>query len=304
MEIWSPDSSVVLELVPPTLKKGEEGIRRRLKRLEGRLEAYPFDAINIPEIREEASRSGGGSRTSGFEPRHEARALGRLIQERYDIPVVINHVVVHAPEAEFRIWLRQTRDEYGLENLILVGAPTDEEFPGPSVPVANAIAREELGKRGQIGNISIPGRETPAQEVERMEAKADSGADFFSTQIVYDAGEVTRLLDQLSIGPSRVADHPLLISLCPIRRPSSITFLRYLGVEISELLEQRLVGDGKGILERSIDHIACLWEEILEYRRERRPQWPIGWNIAPVGPLPQGATRRLLERLGEMIPGS
>ncbi|HIN80162.1 MAG TPA: hypothetical protein EYN00_03710, partial [Planctomycetes bacterium] len=80
MEIWSPDSSVVLELVPPTLKKGEEGIRRRLKRLEGRLEAYPFDAINIPEIREEASRSGGGSRTSGFEPRHEA-----LLEEFADL---------------------------------------------------------------------------------------------------------------------------------------------------------------------------------------------------------------------------
>lgn len=292
----------MLELVPPTLAMGEAGVRRQFERLESRLDAYPFDAINIPDIREEASRSTDGARTSGFDARHQPRAFGRLIQERYDIPVVVNHVVVHAPEEEFRAWIRQSRDEYGIDNMILVGAPTDEEFPGPPVPRANSIAREELGSSGKIGNICIPGRETPASEVSRMEAKADSGADFFSTQIIYDASEVTRLLEVLVAGPSRVVDHPLLISLCPIRRSSSIAFLRYLGVDISELLEQRLVADGKGILERSIDHLAALWEEILEHRRQHRPQWPIGWNISPVGPLPRGTIRDLLARLGEMVP--
>ena len=181
---WEAAGSTILEVVPPTLDSGLEGLYSRISRVRRLVSDGDFDAVNIPEIHDEENRNDQGIRTRQYSPRMQPRELGRRIQDELGLPVIINHVVSFKPIGALMDWIRETVAGYGIRNIVLVGAPHERKpWPGPPVPEANAAIRTEFGKESlKIGNICIPGREgSPIPESVRMEQKALSGADFFTT---------------------------------------------------------------------------------------------------------------------------
>ncbi len=299
---WLEDNPVVVEFVPPPRRLGEDGLERRFRRLGLLLEQFPFAAVNLPEIREEPSRSEQGERNTPFEPRFSPRSIAREIRERFGCPAIVNHVVATRPRDDLSEWLLEATEDYGIEDFVLVGPSTSDDRPvGPSVIEANAIARECLPAGVRIGNICIPGRHARGvDEAERMEAKAVSGADFFTSQILYHATPCQLLLDDLAERSPRASQTPLLISLCPLRSKESISFLRWLGVELDQRTAERLSVDREHVLERSIEHLLGIWQRIRAHARERRIALPLGLNIAPVGPMPHRATISLARSLAKI----
>ncbi|PXX97678.1 methylenetetrahydrofolate reductase [Halomonas sp. LBP4] len=292
----APPTELVLEAVPPELGQGESGIEATLERIAGLHRVLGLDAVNIPEIHEERSRSHKGERRRPFAPRVEPRLLARYIQERLDLPCIINRVVVHL-EAERQLeWFRETWERYGVRRFVLVGGErSDRTYPGPSVPEANRLLRERLdAPRMRIGNICIP---TRRGEAERMQHKVAAGADFFTTQVIFHAEELTALLDVL--GEPRHGRRPpgLLISLAPVRSARSIHFLHWLGVSLSDELETWLTRGPESVTERSLWHIHDTWARLAHHAAATGTASPLGINLAPIGAIPAATTIRLAQAL-------
>jgi len=119
--------------------------------------------------------------------------------------------------------------------------------------------------------------------------KARGGVDFFTTQIQYHPEPCIELLAGLTEACPKAARSPLLISLCPIKSAASLSFLRWLGVEIAEPLVQELTSDQEHLLERSIQRQVFVWQKIREFVARNGIEVPLGLNIAPVGRLPKRA---------------
>lgn len=281
-----------LEVVPPVLRESEAGVEAALEKVATINEAVGLDAVNIPEIREESSKSDKGERKRPFEPRMEPRVLARRIRDELGIESMINRVVVHLTREEQADWFRETWEEYGVRQFVLVGGEkSGVDYPGPSVPEANEMIRKAIAEPGlRVGNICIPTRDG---EADRMRRKMATGVDFFTTQIIYHAHEFTDLVDALVDNGLPEAPPELLLTMCPVKGPRNIRFLHWLGVSISPELEEWLVGDGEGVTDRSIEHIERTWQEISAHRARRAPGLPVGVSLAPIGKIPHETTIRL-----------
>ena len=61
-------------------------------------------------------------------------------------------------------------------------------------------------------------------------------------------------------------------------------------MELDEPTAARLTAYPKRVLERSIEHLAGVWDRIRVHLHAREITVPLGLNIAPVGPVPIRAT--------------
>ncbi|SEK20245.1 methylenetetrahydrofolate reductase [Halomonas daqiaonensis] len=297
----TPDE-FVLEAVPPEVERGEAGIEAAVERVAELHAALGLDAVNIPEIHEEKAKSRQGERRRPFLPRVEPRVLAAHIQERLDIPCIINRVVVHLERDRQLDWFRETWEHYGIRRFVLVGGESsDKRYPGPSVPEANTLLREHLAiPGGEVGNICIPSRRG---EVERLQHKLRSGATFFTTQVLFHAEEITALLDALGERMEEGTRAPaFLVSLAPVRSERNIRFLRWLGVSLSHELEAWLTADEAAVTERSLSHLHETWRHIVDHAITRHSPCSLGVNIAPIGRIPSATTVALGRALRDVTP--
>jgi 5,10-methylenetetrahydrofolate reductase len=288
--------SLCLEAVPPLQKQGEEGIEQVLAKVDAIHSQVPLHGVNIPEIREESSKSDKGERLQPFEPRVEPRELARRIKDRFGLECMINRVVVHLTPEKQADWFRETWEEYGVRQFVLVGGEDSSvDYPGPNVPQANQLIRETLTDPAlKVGNICIPTREG---EANRLFRKIDSGADFFTTQIVYHPEEFTRLLDALAEYGDHKSMPEMLLTVTPIKSARNIKFLHWLGVNIEPELENWLTEDPDRVPNRAQEHIENAWQTIETHRRSLATQVPVGINLAPIGKIPNEMTVDLAQRL-------
>ena len=229
-----------------------------------------------------------------------------MIREQFDVPVIVNHVVAHAPLDHQILWLHETVREYGIKDLILVGAPHARQvWPGPSVAEANSAFKSEFSDSDlRLGNICIPERPgSPIPESVRMAEKVTAGADFFTTQILFSAAEISQLWRQFSETHTNLLEIPLLISLCPVKKRENLAFLRYLGVQVPNQVEESLGQIApEECLDASLEILCELQQQILETSNEINGLASPGWNIAPVGSIPASAVLDLMQRLPSTIP--
>ena len=287
---------IYLEAVPPLLREGVGGIDAVLEKIEAIHAAVSLDGVNIPEIREESSKSKKGERLKPFEPRVEPRVLAKRIQERLSLDCIINRVVVHLPWERQAEWLRQTWEEYGIRRFVLVGGEkAGVRYPGPSVPETNELIHRIIDDSDlRVGNICIP---TRAQEAQRMVRKLDTGADFFTTQILYHGREFTNLLDELQAGGHRRTPPTLLLTVCPVKSQRNIRFLHWLGVSLSAELETWMAGHPEQVAERSLQHLERMWAEIHQHWRNRHSHFSLGISLAPIGQIPLETSVQLARNL-------
>jgi 5,10-methylenetetrahydrofolate reductase len=289
-------SNLILEVVPPIMKHGEKGIEECLIKLETIHKATGIDLVNIPELHDESSKNPRGERKREFEERLEPRVLGFRIQEQLKLGCIINRVVVLLTPEKQCDWFRETHDKYGINNFVLVGGEKSTiNYPGPSVITANQLIRKTITDPIlQVGNISIPSRKN---EAKRMKKKIDSGAGFFTTQIIYHAEEFIRLLDELSNHNSLTKENKIFLSLSPIRTERSIKFLRWLGVTISNELEEKLIEDPDLIEKKSLEHIEDIWTQICKYVNIIQSSFRVGINLCPIGVIPSSTNIELSKTL-------
>jgi len=289
-KILNPSIPVTLfEVVPPPAGQPEaiDESLRELKRVK------PFvDGVNLPEIHDEER---GTERTSKFVPRVEPRVFGSRIQSELGAEVVLNRVVVHDPKPE--TWFRETSQECGLRNIVLVGGESSGvRYPGPSVMEAAARVRRE-GLPIMLGGITIPSRKN---ESDRIRAKTRMGLNFFTSQILFDSNDVVWLVQRLNGLAAR-----LFLSFAPVSHRRDLQFLRWLGADIPQDLDRFLLGSEEGAaapaatcLERSLDLAQRILMDVFDNLPPDPP--PLGLNIEHINRRNFSPATKMLDRLGNL----
>ncbi len=107
---------VIYEIIPPRIVDGT--IESYAERISSLLSQTHIDAINIPEVHAEESR---GLRPIEERVRAKPREFARIIQDAVGIDTIVNRVSVHHNYETQKEWFRTTRDEFGIENFVIVG---------------------------------------------------------------------------------------------------------------------------------------------------------------------------------------
>jgi 5,10-methylenetetrahydrofolate reductase len=281
--------ATLFEVVPPAAAKPEalELSLRELQQVRNLV-----DAINLPEIHDEDRP---GERTSKFIARVEPRLFGSRIKRELGIEVVINHVTVH--DAGPERWFRETLDEWGVANWVLVGGESAEiRYPGPSPTEAAALVKS-LGLPVSLGGITIPSR---ANEPERIRSKQSQGMEFFTSQVMFDSNDLVWLIQRLNGVEARV-----FLSFAPVSHRRDLEFLRWLGVDIPRDLDRFLLGSEHGAtapaatcLERSINLAQRILMDVFDSLPPDPP--PIGLNIEHINRRNFAPALAMLDRLGNL----
>ncbi|MDG5768104.1 hypothetical protein QA596_11585 [Balneolales bacterium ANBcel1] len=304
---------LMIEILPPELGKEQEGLSRHKAYLDSIRQRVPVDVINLPEIQDETQKGDRGKRRSAFKRRVSPRDYARMLAEFMDTEYVINRVIVKQPPADQEQWLLDTRREYGIRKVVFVGGESPEiEYPGPSVTEGNRMAKQFLN-RGRhryldgslpstdfsVGNICIPNRDVGGiSEAQRVFQKCESGADFFTTQIITESETPVSMLDELSgLLTEKAARLPMIYwSFTPVSAQKDIDFLRWLGVFIPEKVEWQIMQSGDPA-EASLDLMTEVWERIHSFNSALPVPVPMALNITAMGLRNFPHARELATRL-------
>ena len=286
---------VAYEILPPREKDGT--LNSYAENISSLLSQTHIDAINIPEVRDEVAR---GERPIKNQVRAEPREFGRLLQDIVGIEAIVNRVVVHQNIEEEMKWLEETNIKYEIENLITVGGESrDIRYPGPTVNQAlNAISQND-SLNLLCGGISIPSRD---RESLRLIEKSENGSEFFTTQVLYDASKVIKMIthyqkrcDDKDTFPRRV-----LLSFAPVSSEKNIKFLKWLGVEIPKKTEKSLLKDNARMSEKSMEITINVLKEILNHLEKNKIKVPIGLNVEHIMSYNFQASIEMLQELSRI----
>jgi len=113
---------------------------------------------------------------------------------------------------------------------------------------------KEFGGRTdfKIACTAIPTAKNPDREIARMEEKILAGADFFQTQVVYDAERVLSFLEK-----ARELNKPIIIGMMPLKSVKMARFLnsKVEGIDVPEEVISRIENEGTTGIEIACDFI-------------------------------------------------
>lgn len=268
---------VAYEILPPREKDGT--LNSYAETISSLLSQTHIDAINIPEVHDEIGR---GDRPVTNQKRGEPREFGMLLQDIVGIEAIINRVVVHEPYEEQMRWIEETNTTYEIENMIIVGGESSKvDYPGPTVnEMLQSIAKRSNSNGGDIfcGGISIPSRKDESKNLIR---KSEHGSEFFTTQVLYDAENIIKMINNYQSRCNELDTFPrrILLSFAPVSSQKNIEFLKWLGVEIPDDTERYLKGRPGSMTERSLDVAVEVLNEILDFITVNNLTVPVGLNV-------------------------
>jgi hypothetical protein len=295
------------EVIPPDRSAPRETIADQATYIANLLVDHDIDAINIPEIRNEERN---GDRVAGFMEKYDPRNFGMTIQDVFegDVELVVNHAVVYDEPQAQREWFQATYDKFGIDSIVVVGGESsDVDYPGPSVPEAAQLAREvgdAYGIDPCLGAITIPTRRREdLDEPERMLAKIDDGAEFFTSQVIYEAESTRRLLVDYDAACREhgVDPAPVFLSFAPVTGRKDARFLEWLGVRIPDDVKRWVLETRANPLDRSVRVAEHLLREILTFADRRELDVPIGVNVEHIMRYNFDASEVLLDRLDSLL---
>ena len=225
--------------------------------------------LNIPEIVEENHIGQPYYRNT------DTRKFGKILMEKMNKEIMINTVAVHhKSKMSFERWLDESIGKYGVRNFVFVGAKIPSiKYPGPSVTEANMIANK---KGVNFGNIFIPDR---PDEADRLISKTISGCNFFTSQVLFEADTAVSVIEEYleRCENNNLKPAKFYLSLAPVGNKEDVVFIKWLGAEINEDAEKRLL-NSKNIGEESIELLSGLIKKIRRFN-DGNNDVEIGLNI-------------------------
>ncbi|HYA57766.1 MAG TPA: hypothetical protein VEH57_04800 [Thermoplasmata archaeon] len=286
------------EPVPPPARASTALAESRVAAAARLVEAIDrVDAINVPELVDENHEGRPYYRTQ------DPRAFARAVADARPLEVVVNKIVAHLDRAALERWVTESVAT-GVRHLVLVGGSSRYiPYPGPSVIEADQLVRPIVAPHaGTVGNIAIPQR---TGEAHRMLTKTRAGASFFTTQLVFDATSVARMIREYDHLCRRANLSPaaVLVSVAPLADEGDIDFARWFGAEIPEEAERAILeGTDSDPVGRSIDRALAVWEETLRLTRADELEVPVGANVEQISARHLDAAGELLRRFAERLP--
>ncbi|MFC3031943.1 methylenetetrahydrofolate reductase [Pseudoalteromonas fenneropenaei] len=252
-KILDPNQGVYLiGTTPPKLGTDEAQLKVIAEKLLGRLHEIEYDGVVIYDIQDESSRT-ELPRPFPFKQTVDPREYSRLLKDLSHLDVITYKSVAQRSKAEFSQWLDETKRDYKLKNLVLVGSPSSQGEI--KLPLSDAYQTLQTHNESFfLGGVTIAERHANKRnEHERLIEKTKQGCEFFISQAVYNAQATIDLITsyartcrQQGLTPKRI-----ILTFTPCGGEKTLTFMEWLGISVPEATKWRIL-DAKEPLNESI----------------------------------------------------
>lgn len=244
---------------PPRDGTTEEKARESCAKFAARSSVLATDGFIVYDIQDEAGRT-TMERPFPFRKTMDAALYASYFPSVCGKQCVVYKCVVEESLDNYEKWLDQACNVYGHNAFNLVGAPTSSrEYKGPTLVEAGMAT----SKRDQcdFGCVCIAERHTKkGNEHENMMRKVRSGAQWFITQGIFDSAPLVKLLHDYGelCRKEGITPRKIILTFAPCGRPKTMTFIKWLGMNVPEDVEKRIFA-----AENPVDESCKLLNELL-----------------------------------------
>ncbi|MBZ2192385.1 methylenetetrahydrofolate reductase [Pseudoalteromonas arctica] len=237
---------------PPKIGTDKAQLKIIAEKLLGRLHEIEYDGVIIYDIQDESSRT-NQDRPFAFKQTVDPREYSHLLRNLSAQDVITYKSVAQRGVGEFKDWLSETKNDYDLQNVVLVGSPSSIGDIKLSLPDAYK-AMAEQSDDFFLGGVTIAERHSSKRnEHERLIEKTAQGCQFFISQAVYDAQATIELITSYArtckaqgITPQRI-----ILTFTPCGGEKTLDFMQWLGISVPEATKWRML-DADNTLSESV----------------------------------------------------
>lgn len=237
---------------PPKIGTDKAQLKTIAEKLLGRLHEIEYDGVIIYDIQDESSRT-NQARPFAFKQTVDPREYSHLLRNLSAQDVITYKSVAQRGVGEFKDWLSETKNDYDLQNVVLVGSPSSIGDIKLSLPDAYK-AMAEQSDDFFLGGVTIAERHSSKRnEHERLIEKTAQGCQFFISQAVYDAQATIELITSYArtckaqcITPQRI-----ILTFTPCGGEKTLEFMQWLGISVPEATKWRML-DADNTLSESV----------------------------------------------------
>jgi hypothetical protein len=237
---------------PPKIGTDKAQLKTIAEKLLGRLHEIEYDGVIIYDIQDESSRT-NQARPFAFKQTVDPREYSHLLRNLSAQDVITYKSVAQRGVGEFKDWLSETKNDYDLQNVVLVGSPSSIGDIKLSLP----DAYKALAKQSDdffLGGVTIAERHSSKRnEHERLKEKTAQGCQFFISQAVYDAQATIELITSYArtCKAQGVTPQRIILTFTPCGGEKTLEFMQWLGISVPEATKWRML-DADNTLSESV----------------------------------------------------
>ena len=264
---------------PPRAGASAAQVNEAVDKLAARMRPLALHGLVIYDIQDESGRT-SQPRPFPFIATVDPRRYATILRERTGLTPITYKALGAMEEPAWQAWLVESA-QADLRVVSVVGRPTS----GVRYPLALSRAvrlAADHPARFTVGGVAIAERHNDERsESARLLAKAVEGCTYFISQTVYHAAPTQRLLrDYLrDCRGAAVAPRRVVLTFAPCGREKTLSFLRWLGVNMAPETERAIFGAANP-LAKSIEICRDNLRRILD--QPYAADIPLGVNVESV----------------------
>ena len=286
---------LLVGLTPPRRSASDARVKEIAAVTMDRLDGLDLDGLVLYDIDDESDRN-PEERPFPYLPTMDPATFHAEYLGAWPRPAIIYRCVGKYPEDDLRAWLR-TADPDRVAT-VFVGSSSGDKQVYTDLPRAHAV-HQEVRPDLLLGGVAITER---GDEHLRMLAKQDRGCAFFISQVVYNVDATKSMVSDYfyACADRGVAPRPVILTLSVCGSLKTLSFLRWLGVDVPRWLANALQHAADPLAE-SYDQCVANAGELMAFCR--RLGIPFGFNVESVSirKAEIDASMRLAAQLRQML---
>ncbi|MGB2065371.1 methylenetetrahydrofolate reductase [Marinomonas gallaica] len=249
---------------PKNTINDDEQLNQIGQKLLDRLGQIEVDGLIVYDIQDESSRI-SKPRPFPYMETHNPLDWSKRLQTLAIKPVITYKSVSSRSTEEFNQWLDSAWDEYGIRDIVLVGAPSsDGQIVLPLAKAYETLANSQHDFN--LGGVTIAERHAAkGNEHTRLINKTVAGCDFFVSQAVYNPQATVDMLSQYARTCRDNGEEPkrVILTFTPCGSVKTLEFMEWLGISVPDATKHRIL-DAELPLDESIKICRSALEQIIE----------------------------------------
>jgi hypothetical protein len=246
-------------ITPPRLSTTPERVREITAATLARLDFLDLDGLALYDIDDESDRN-PAERPFPYLPTMDPAVYYTEYLAEWTRPAVIYRCVGKYPETELRTWL-QTADPARVLS-VFVGAASKDKTVRTRLSQAQALHRD-VRPDLLLGGVAIT--ERPEEHL-RLLAKQEAGCAFFISQVIYNADAMKSMVSDYfyACRNQQLAPKPVLFTLSVCGSLKTLTFLKWLGVDVPRWIANSLL-HADDTLAESYEHCLANARDLITF---------------------------------------
>jgi hypothetical protein len=278
-KIRSKEKGILLYgITPPKVNHTQEEIKEIAQRHIQRISALDIDGLVLYDIQDESDRTDAKRPFPFIKTVNPCEYSKNYLQE-LKTPRIVYRAVGNYTSEKFSSWLEETTQTQ--VHSVFVGAASHEQQNNITLKEAYKLKRE-VNNNLCLGGIAIPERHTKKHDEHlRLVAKRNESCEYFITQCVYNVEAAKIFLSDYAKYSKENNQEmvPIIFTLTPCGSVKTLDFMKWLGINIPNYLEEDLKESGD-ILQESVKLSRDIFEELYKFGIKRGI--PVGCNVESV----------------------